>query len=262
MATFLWRLAGESSGALGVFADVPDNAFFAEAVGWMAENEIDQAIDLLRRISSSRARITFIWRRLVGHHNAWTAVDVPRRQCSRTSNARYRPTAPVRWASHLLADVAHGDSYRCWVAALRVLVCGWSGAGNIGDELLTGVIVARLRSAGLDPVVRSVSPDATVAAHGELAVAGRGLASLRTALAVDAVVLGPGGIDQVTPACGIGAAHLLPALIARRLTPPGPRRVSVSVRIHSAATLKRLLRALAGAHQVIVRDEFTGRCDA
>jgi hypothetical protein len=40
MAIFLWRLAGEPSGVLGAFADVPDKAFFAEAVGWMAENEM------------------------------------------------------------------------------------------------------------------------------------------------------------------------------------------------------------------------------
>ncbi|HCH80534.1 MAG TPA: hypothetical protein DFK16_07190, partial [Acidimicrobiaceae bacterium] len=48
----------------------------------------------------------------------------------------------------------------------RVLVCGWSGAGNVGDELLTEVLSTRLRSAGLDPVIRSVSPNATAAAHG------------------------------------------------------------------------------------------------
>ena len=144
-----------------------------------------------------------------------------------------------------------------WVAARpRVLVCGWSGAGNIGDELLTGVIVARLRSAGLDPVVRSVSPDATVAAHGELAVVGRGLASLRMALAADAVVLGPGGIVQDHSSVWSLPAHLLPALIARLRRRPvaglglgaDPLRRPLS---------KRLLRvALAGA-PIIVRDEFS-----
>jgi subtilisin family serine protease len=81
MATFLWRLAGESSGALGVFADVPDNAFFAEAVGWMAENEITTGTstttfspeDLVNRAQM----ITFIWR-LVNTASAWDpAVDVP-----------------------------------------------------------------------------------------------------------------------------------------------------------------------------------------
>ena len=40
MATFLWRFAGEPSGVLGANADVPDNVFFAEAVCWMAENEM------------------------------------------------------------------------------------------------------------------------------------------------------------------------------------------------------------------------------
>ena len=40
MATFLWRFADEPSGVLGAYADVPDNVFFAEAVGWMAENEM------------------------------------------------------------------------------------------------------------------------------------------------------------------------------------------------------------------------------
>ena len=84
----------------------------------------------------------------------------------------------------------------------RVLVCGWSGAGNVGDELLTEVLPTRLRSAGLDPVIRSVSPNATAAAHGGVAVAQRGFASVRAAFTVDAVVLGLGGIVQDHPACG------------------------------------------------------------
>ena len=81
MATFLWRLAGESSGALGVFADVPDNAFFAEAVGWMAENEITTGTSTTTFSPEdhvNRAQmITFIWR-LVNTASAWDpAVDVP-----------------------------------------------------------------------------------------------------------------------------------------------------------------------------------------
>jgi len=138
----------------------------------------------------------------------------------------------------------------------RVLVCGWSGAGNVGDELLTEVMIARLRSAGLDPVIRSVSPDATVSAHGEILVSGRGLASVRMAITADAVVLGPGGIVQDHSSVWSLPAHLLPALIARLRRRPvaglglgaDPLRRSLS---------KRLLRlALAGA-PIVVRDEYS-----
>ena len=103
----------------------------------------------------------------------------------------------------------------CVAVRPRVLVCGWSGAGNVGDELLTEVLSTRLRSAGLDPVIRSVSPNATAAAHGGVAVAQRGFASVRAAFTVDAVVLGPGGIVQDHSSVWSLPAHLAPVVIAR-----------------------------------------------
>jgi len=81
MATFLWRLAGEPPGTFGVFADVPDNVFFARAVAWMADNEITTGTspttfspdDLVNRAQV----ITFIWR-LVNTAGAWgPGVELP-----------------------------------------------------------------------------------------------------------------------------------------------------------------------------------------
>jgi len=138
----------------------------------------------------------------------------------------------------------------------RVLVCGWSGAGNVGDELLTEVLSTRLRSAGLDPVIRSVSPNATAAAHGGVAVAHRGFASVRAAFTVDAVVLGPGGIVQDHSSVWSLPAHLAPVVIARL------RRRPVAGLGLGADPLRRSLsrwlvrRALVGA-PIVVRDELS-----
>ncbi|MEO0493539.1 MAG: polysaccharide pyruvyl transferase family protein [Actinomycetota bacterium] len=138
----------------------------------------------------------------------------------------------------------------------RVLVCGWSGAGNLGDELLTEVVVDRLRDAGLAPVVRSVAPELTVAAHPGVEVAGRGLASIRSALSVDAVVLGPGGIVQDHTSVWSLPAHLVPALIARLR-----RRPVVGLGLGADPLRRRLSRvlvrlALRGS-PVVVRDELS-----
>ncbi|MEM8705322.1 MAG: S8 family serine peptidase [Actinomycetota bacterium] len=78
MATFLWRLAGEPTGSLGAFDDVPVTAFYAEPVGWMADNGITTGTspttfspdDVVNRAQM----ITFIWR-LVNAADAW-APDV------------------------------------------------------------------------------------------------------------------------------------------------------------------------------------------
>ena len=137
----------------------------------------------------------------------------------------------------------------------RVLVCGWSGAGNVGDELLTEVLSTRLRSAGLDPVIRSVSPNATAAAHGGVAVAQRGFASVRAAFTVDAVVLGPGGIVQdhssvwsLQAPCA-GGDRSAPSPARRR-----PRPRADPLRRSLSRWLVR--RALVGA-PIVVRDELS-----
>lgn len=135
----------------------------------------------------------------------------------------------------------------------RFLVSGWAGAGNIGDELLTRQIVARLRAHGAEPVVVSRDPAATSAAHGVDAVpwGPRGITALRS---VDAVCLGPGGLYQDTSSLWSLPGNLAVAIAARRRGLP-----VVSVGVGAEPLTRRssawlLRRALSGC-AVVTRDE-------
>ncbi len=78
---------------------------------------------------------------------------------------------------------------------MRVLVSGYYGFGNLGDEALLAGLLAGLRRQGHTPVVLSSDPAATARQHGVEAahrVAGLPLAVLRA----DAVVSGGGGLLQ------------------------------------------------------------------
>lgn len=135
----------------------------------------------------------------------------------------------------------------------RVLVCGWSGAGNIGDELLTQVVVERLRSVGADPIVRSADPEATRAVHGDVEVTDpRG--AFRAAWSADAVVFGPGGIVQDHTSVWSLPGHLAPVIVARLR-----RRRIVGIGLGADALRRRLsrllLRLALGGSTVVVRDE-------
>lgn len=78
---------------------------------------------------------------------------------------------------------------------MRVLLSGYYGYGNLGDEAILAAISAGLRERGHDVTVLSADPAATHAAHG---VAARGrLGALPFALAAaDALVSGGGGLLQ------------------------------------------------------------------
>jgi len=87
---------------------------------------------------------------------------------------------------------------------LRLLISGYYGAGNLGDEaLLAGLLVA-LRGAPVTPVVASLDPRATERDHGVAAVdRWRGLPG--AVLRADAVLSGGGGLLQdVTSSRSLG----------------------------------------------------------
>jgi len=78
---------------------------------------------------------------------------------------------------------------------VRLLVSGYYGAGNLGDEALLAGLLAALRGTGVTPIVASLDPGATARDHGVAAVdRWRGLpAALWRA---DAVLSGGGGLLQ------------------------------------------------------------------
>jgi polysaccharide pyruvyl transferase CsaB len=79
----------------------------------------------------------------------------------------------------------------------RVVLAGWYGATNFGDELLLGTIVGWVRAAGGTPVVLSVHPSHTRSTLGVEAVSFTDLAAIVEAMAgADLFVLGGGGLFQ------------------------------------------------------------------
>ena len=85
---------------------------------------------------------------------------------------------------------------------MRVLICGWVGSTNLGDELvLAGV--RRLLGPQVRSVAVSIDPTATSTSHGIGAVDHRALGRIaRLARSADLVVLGGGGLiqDETSPA--------------------------------------------------------------
>lgn len=78
---------------------------------------------------------------------------------------------------------------------LRLLISGYYGAGNLGDEALLAGLLAALRDAPITPVVASLDPRATARDHGVAAVdRWRGLPA--AILRADAVLSGGGGLLQ------------------------------------------------------------------
>src|SRR5690625_4995271 len=78
---------------------------------------------------------------------------------------------------------------------MRVLISGYYGYGNFGDEALLAGLLSLIRELGAEPLVLSGQPDRTRAEHGVEAVHRyRGLpAALRRA---DALISGGGGLLQ------------------------------------------------------------------
>lgn len=148
----------------------------------------------------------------------------------------------------------------------RVLVVGFYGAPNVGDEVLLDIVVRHVRKLGGEPVVASIDPGLTQRMHNVDAVSFTDIGAItRVLLQCDALVMGGGGIFQDHHPFNLEALYLpyvndisgyaRPLLIARQLGVPtfiwghgvGP------VRSQGARTLVRELFQHATA--VSVRDE-------
>ncbi len=79
--------------------------------------------------------------------------------------------------------------------ALKLLISGYYGAGNIGDEALLAGLLEALRGEPVTPVVASLDPRATARDHGVASV-DRWLGLPGAVLASDAVLSGGGGLLQ------------------------------------------------------------------
>ena len=154
---------------------------------------------------------------------------------------------------------AHDPAVR---GAPRILVCGWSGAGNVGDELLTRAVVGVLREAGAIPVVASRDPETTSRLHGVETVAWgpRGwLSALAAGRArtrgprVDGVCVGPGGIIEDWSSLWSLPGHLGAPRWLRRLGKP-VAGVGLGAEHLVRESSRRLLRGVFENAAVVVRD--------
>lgn len=107
LATFLWRYQGSpQANDAPSFVDVPADSWYADAVAWMAEEEITTGTAPGRfspdQVVNRAEAVTFLWRLAGRPHSSMELpfVDVP-------SNAYYR--RPVQWAfEHGLTEGVNG----------------------------------------------------------------------------------------------------------------------------------------------------------
>ncbi|WP_416310809.1 polysaccharide pyruvyl transferase family protein [Pseudomonas sp. W03] len=79
----------------------------------------------------------------------------------------------------------------------KIVLCGWYGASNIGDELLLGAIVDWIKELGGQPTIISLNPAHTEQIYGVPAVDFHNLGEIGRALAdSDLFLMGGGGIFQ------------------------------------------------------------------
>jgi polysaccharide pyruvyl transferase WcaK-like protein len=170
----------------------------------------------------------------------------------------------------------------------RVLLAGWYGATNFGDELLLATIAGWVRAAGGTPLAISVHPRQTRATLGIEVVPFSDLASIIEAMAsADLFVLGGGGLFQDYDGLDTAALGRFPALNATQYVGPlhssGARTVTadvfrradhVSLRDGESATLLRdigvtraapvapdpVWAAIEGLPQVSLHERFSQFC--
>ncbi|HVF65745.1 MAG TPA: polysaccharide pyruvyl transferase family protein [Casimicrobiaceae bacterium] len=94
----------------------------------------------------------------------------------------------------------------------RVLVGGYYGAANLGDELILSVFLRWLEEAGAEPVVISLNPAHTRQTHGVAAVDFGDIVAIANAVArSDLLILGGGGLFQDHHQLDLSSLYRFPA---------------------------------------------------
>jgi polysaccharide pyruvyl transferase CsaB len=157
----------------------------------------------------------------------------------------------------------------------RVIVLGYYGAGNLGDEaLLSGTLTLLRRVPGLEPWVVSRDPRGTSQRHGTPSIAWNDPTALRRAVgAADALLLGGGGLLQDATSLrsllyyagwawlfgrrlpvvwwAVGVGPLRSAAASRALRTAGARAIAITVRDDQS---RRLLEAIGLPVRAVIPD--------
>jgi len=138
---------------------------------------------------------------------------------------------------------------------MRVLVAGWIGSTNLGDELVFAGMRRLLADRGITPVAISQDPDATYLTHGVRAVSGKDVGAIaRAARKADVMIFGGGGLLQDDSSHLNLPYHLSRVEVARNRGTPFAG-VGLGVGGLSSVLGRRLVRRSMGAAVgITVRD--------
>jgi len=137
----------------------------------------------------------------------------------------------------------------------RILVSGWVGAANVGDELIFRSLAQKLQRRGVQVQVMSTNPEATCRLHGVDAVGWYDFPEVFRAIArCDGVILGPGGLLQDETSIWNLPAHLHRIFGAKMARKP-ILGLGLGVGPLNSKLNRRLVRAALSSTPITVRDE-------
>jgi polysaccharide pyruvyl transferase CsaB len=140
----------------------------------------------------------------------------------------------------------------------RVLISGYYGCGNAGDEAVLGAMLGALRSVepGIRPVVLSATPAATSAAHGCPSLARMSPPALLTAIArTDLLISGGGSLIQDVTSAASALYYLFLIRLARLARKPVVIYAQGVGPITREPVRRATARLFCAARAVTVRDE-------
>jgi polysaccharide pyruvyl transferase CsaB len=143
-----------------------------------------------------------------------------------------------------------------------VLVSGWVGAANIGDELIFRSLSQKLQQRDVHVQVMSTNPEATRRLHGVEAVGWYNPPGVLRAIAKsDGLILGPGGILQDETSIWNLPAHLHRVFGAKAARKP-VIAIGLGVGPVTSKPSQRLVRAALRTTPITVRDEASASAAA
>ncbi len=136
----------------------------------------------------------------------------------------------------------------------RILVSGWVGAANIGDELIFRSLAEKLEQRGVNTLAMSTDPDETRRLHGVDAVGwydARGVT--RAVASSNGLILGPGGLLQDETSIWNLPAHLHRVIGAKMARTP-ILGLGLGVGPLASGASRRLVRTALRSTPITVRD--------
>ncbi len=135
-----------------------------------------------------------------------------------------------------------------------MVVSGWVGSDNLGDELVHAGLAVSLRRLGIAPVAVSQRPSPTVAAHGHDAVRPSPVAVVSAARRAAGPALGGGGLIQDETSAFNLPYHLARPLLARAVGRPFAAVALGAGPLHGRGGRALVRAVLGGAVATSVRD--------